>query len=258
VLELSVKSGASEVESFKKPMVVSIPVGNIEEYTEEELENELTAYIIDEATGEMKAVGGKYNPETKSIEFYRIHLSKYTVLKTKKSFSDLGDSKLKKEINEMLGKGILDDTDKFDPNKKVTKGEFTAWVSRAYGLDMEKYDVAFADVDKDHPYYKEIASALAVGLVTGEEGANFNPDDEIKQEEMAIILARVVEEIDGEGKVENKDAFTASAGDVADWAKDAVAQASKKNVIDLDKFDPKAGIDKENAVESIIKLYKQS
>lgn len=56
-----------------------------------------------------EAVGGVYNPITQSVEVLRSHFSKYTVMMPSLKYSDV-DAKhwANKEINQLLGKGILD------------------------------------------------------------------------------------------------------------------------------------------------------
>lgn len=264
VLELEVFEGDDEVAQFNRPMDVSIPVGDLLEqgYTEEEIQNEFTVVIIDEATGEAKPVGGWYNPATGCIEFKRIHLSKYTVLKTKKAISAADNSWAKKEINALLGKGVIEDEKNFEPEQNLSREEFASWVSNAYGLDMDNVVVAFTDVDVTNPYYKDIAAAYQQGLLNGKGDGTFDPKGEISREEMAVLLARVLEQYEGTGETTTT-AYLGQyqdAGGVSDWAADGVSQVTKQGLFsgnEAGEFDPKASITKEQAAAVLYRMYTQ-
>ncbi|GKT36582.1 S-layer homology domain-containing protein, partial [Aduncisulcus paluster] len=80
-------------------------------------------------------------------------------MQSNKSFADVENSWAKDEINELLGKGIIDETASFDPEETITREEFTTWVARAYGLVDDEADAPFTDLPQDHDHYSELASA---------------------------------------------------------------------------------------------------
>ncbi len=108
-------------------------------------------------------------------------LSKYTVMQSQKSFSDVDNSWAKDEINELLGKGIVDETSTFQPKSQVTREDFTTWVAKSYGLTKDDLEVPFEDVPKDHPHYSEISTAYEQGIISGKSAESLILKDTLQE-----------------------------------------------------------------------------
>ncbi|BEP30382.1 S-layer homology domain-containing protein [Helicovermis profundi] len=246
--------------SFKKPIELTFKLDNLGmNLTKEEKKKYLVVHRLNEKTGEWEPVGGRYDPITDSITTYRFGLSKYTVLKTTKHFSDVDNSWAKDEINEMLGKGILDKKDTFNPDAKVTRAEFTAWIVRAYNLDENGEGKEFKDVDKDSPYYKEIKLAYENGLINGTGDGNFNPDKEMTREEVGTLIASALTKYEGNVKNSSMANDLAKYDDndnTSDWSKDSLALLDELQIMDnKDGLKPKSDITKEEAVAMLHGIY---
>ena len=90
VIEIKASEGEKEISNFKKPMEVYIDVSTLDtsKMTQDEIDD-LTVYIYNEENKSWEPVGGTFDPKTNSIKVFRIHFSKYTVMKSNKSFSDI-------------------------------------------------------------------------------------------------------------------------------------------------------------------------
>lgn len=84
----------------------------------------------------------------------------------------------------------------FKPNQNITRGEFIKLCFEAGGLDFSMKRPKYVDLNKEHPYYKEIVFASGTGIVTGYNNANgtmsFKPDGEITRAEIATIVNRIL------------------------------------------------------------------
>lgn len=81
--------------------------------------------------------------------------------------------------------GIMDEN--FKSEEYMTRAEFTALAIKAMDKDNMPYgDVTYSDVDEENPYYREIAIAQRLGILSSAE--KFEPDKLITYEEAAKIL----------------------------------------------------------------------
>lgn len=120
------------------------------------------------------------------------HFSKYALLEYDKDFSDLKSDHwafltVKQLAAKQLVQGVT--ADHFDPNKSVTRAEFTAMLVRVLGLKGQT-EAVFADVATDKWYAEAVGLARQAGIVTGQNSLQFEPDAKISRQEMAAMLAR--------------------------------------------------------------------
>ena len=84
----------------------------------------------------------------------------------------------------------------FKPNQNITRGEFIKLTFEAGGLEFSMKRPNFTDLDKNHPYYKEIVFASGTGIVTGYNNGDgtmsFKPDGEITRAEIATVVNRIL------------------------------------------------------------------
>lgn len=223
--------------------------------------NQMAIVRMDEVTGEQVLVGGQYDPLTGQISCFRDHLSKYTVVKSNKTFADVDDSWAKTEINALLNKGVIKKTDKgFEPTAKMTREELVGWIAKTYGLKEKDISLSFKDVDKSSPYYKEIAAAYELGIISGKDGQTFDPKGTVTREEVATVVMKAKKTLEGEKMVKEIEATIAKAKDkdkVSSWAKESVATATEKGILTADagNVKPKSEVTKEEAADIIYKAY---
>lgn len=113
-----------------------------------------------------------------------------------KTFEDLNSvSWAKKSIEYLAGRDIIKgksiNPNIFAPNDKITRAEFINLV--VISLQFNKTPVGtFEDVKPEHWFYKNVMIAKNMGIVSGIGNNLFYPNEPIKREDMAVILARAL------------------------------------------------------------------
>ena len=112
------------------------------------------------------------------------------------------------------------------PDKSITRAEFVTILVRAMGLQKQPNAKIFTDVTSDQWYYDSVIIAASNGIVNGMSEKNFEPNREVRRDEIATMLVRAYENsIDFVGQPKQ---FT----DVAiDWAKSYIDKASRAGII---------------------------
>jgi len=112
----------------------------------------------------------------------------------------------------------------FRPDQAITRAEMAALLARLSPERAEAAETAYADVTAGHWAADAIRRATAAGLMKGDTGGTFRPDDTITRAEMATIAARWLALTGGtEGG-----SFADAAGH---WASDAIAAVQHAGVI---------------------------
>ena len=159
-----------------------------------------------------------------------------------------------KPINEFVKKGYLNgyENGEFKPDDPVTRAEFVKIVLTALGI--EKGGVSgFLDVAEDAWYAPYIAAAAKNGLIRG-YGDMFSPNDIITRQDAAVILARYI------GASATEDISFSDAGEIAEYAKDAVALLSQKSIVngyDDNTFRPAGKITRAETVQVVYSLLEK-
>lgn len=95
--------------------------------------------------------------------------------------------------------------------------------------DVIENDVPFPDVAPDAPYAEAVAELYQLGIMTGDNNGNFNPDSTISRAEAATVICRLMGMED-----EAKNATGSAFLDVPSthWAVGYVAKAAELGIID--------------------------
>lgn len=84
----------------------------------------------------------------------------------------------------------------FKPNQNITRSEFIKLAFEAGGLEFSMKRPNYTDLNKSHPYYKEIVFASGTGIVTGYNNGDgtmsFKPDGQITRAEIATVVNRIL------------------------------------------------------------------
>jgi hypothetical protein len=148
-----------------------------------------------------------YNLQAEKEYYYRVRAFKgtsyttysnivYTVTNIAKTFSDLNSVPWAKKAIENLAewdiiKGKSSSQNIFAPNDKITRAEFISIVVTSLKFNGTPVGT-FEDVKPEHWYYKNVMIAKNVGIVSGIGSNLFYPNEPIKREDMAVILARAM------------------------------------------------------------------
>ncbi len=114
--------------------------------------------------------------------------------KYKNKFTDMNDYWWAMDaVNELASKGIIKGRSEteFDPDSYITRADNTVLLLRVLGKTADFND-NFADVYPNKYYYKEIGMAKALGIASGVGDNCFDPDAQIKRQDMATLAYRVL------------------------------------------------------------------
>lgn len=117
-------------------------------------ETAVTVFWLKE-DGSVQAVGGIYDPASKTARFFTTHFSTYFAKESVADFEDTKDHWARKEIGALAGKGIIKGKSEgiFDPDANITRAEFVALMTRAMGYgENHGYTVPFMDVRENDWY----------------------------------------------------------------------------------------------------------
>jgi len=208
---------------------------------EEEWEAAITGLYEIMEDGKLRYAGGRMSDGLLTVAM-PIEGS-FIILSYEKQFADVPVKHWAYDtIRELAAKGLVNGISKerFSPEGKVTRAEFTAMLARLLGLE-QKSQISFTDVASDSWYTDAVAAAVQAGIVNGKSASAFEPLANIKREEMAVMLMRAYafarsQEAGEFGSVPFTDMNQAS-----DWAQAAIAAAYGSGLIkgrSADQFDP--------------------
>lgn len=151
-------------------------------------------------------------------------------------FSDIGDlpGHYQEAIIDLANRSVLIGTDKnnFDPHTSISR----AMVAQVlYRLANDKTYVNpsdFTDVSPTNWFYTAVNWANEKGLVRGFKGKTFKPNKSITNEELAVILARAIENLElktSNINSINKDNYKF----LSDWNRDGIVKMLELGLMDF-------------------------
>ncbi|WP_218834982.1 IPT/TIG domain-containing protein [Paenibacillus sp. E222] len=149
----------------------------------------VTTKKLEFVAAEKKQIDGKWVVKIKSYSN-----SVYVVAQNTVSFADVQQHWSKSDVDLAAAKGLVEGVGGglYDPNKAVTRAEFTAMLVRALGRGASDKDIApYNDVKPGTWYSGEVSTAKELGLLTFVKGNSFTPNQPLTREEMASMLAAV-------------------------------------------------------------------
>src|SRR5450759_178967 len=148
------------------------------------------------------------------------------------AFDEITALAAKKVVN-----GYADGT--FKPEGKVTREEFAKMIVVAKGLALVKPAKAtFTDVASSRWSYGYIQAAAKAGYIQGIGGGKFAPASQIKRQDMAILLVRVLGQQGAANAIKEPIAFSNDEDKIGTYAIGAVTIAVRPRVqlLTCDKF----------------------
>jgi hypothetical protein len=134
-------------------------------------------------------IGGAYYAVINSLTN-----STYTVIWHPVEYADVAGHWAEDAINDMGSRLVVTggEDGNFEPDRTVTRAEFTAFVIRALGLGAGSGENGFADLPQSGDFSAYIDTAVAYGLVTGYGSGMLAPDDVITREQAMVIISRAM------------------------------------------------------------------
>lgn len=150
-------------------------------------------------------------------------------VKTSVLFSDIDDHWAKEWIQNAINLGFVSgyEDETFKPDRTITRAEFSTLLNNAMKIEITE-KLNFSDVNDNEWFYKEVQKSVAAGFFSGYENNTFRPNNPIKREEVAKVVAGAITtgNIDGEGATLLNDYNT-----IQEWAKTSVNTVYNKGYI---------------------------
>ena len=144
-------------------------------------------------------------------------------------FSDIDGHWAKEWIESAVDLGFVSgyEDGTFKPERTITRAEFSTMLNNAIQIEITE-KLNFSDVRESDWFYNEIQKSVAAGFFSGYENNTFRPNNPIKREEVAKVVAGAITtgNIDGEGATLLKDYNT-----IQEWAKESVNTVYNKGYI---------------------------
>ncbi|HEX3028222.1 MAG TPA: cadherin-like beta sandwich domain-containing protein, partial [Clostridia bacterium] len=180
-------------------------------------------------------IDGKYYAKINSLTN-----STYSVIWNPVTFEDVQKHWGKEDVEDMASRLVMDGVskDKFMPDQKATRAEFTDAVIRALGLKRSGAGKKiFTDVGGKHEYYDSITIAYEYGILKGDGKGKCNPDAYITRQEAMTILSRamIVAKMDVTASSKEIKKFLSGYKDgnkVSTWAKTAVVVCIRDGIVE--------------------------
>lgn len=174
------------------------------------------------------------------------YIMTYSVKSNPVFFNDLaGFDWSVNKIKVLASKGIIKGkaSGVFDPESYITRAEVAALLSRMLKLKEQTDTMIFTDVFEEDWFCEEVHAAYDSGLIKGMGNNTFDPDGLITQEEVLLILSRVLL---NNGYYSFKDVESLglfARNEVSVWALDEIGVSVHRGAyqdIPLNEIQPKA------------------
>lgn len=150
------------------------------------------------------------------------------------NFNDLSDfSWAEEEINALYEKKIVSGVGngKFEPQRNITREEYTTMIVIAFGYYNENDDVKFDDVDEKSWAYPYIASAVKNNIISGKSEACFGLGDGITREDMTVIAFRALKRYGYVFDDNKTGSIFNDSQNISEYAKEAVNALEREGII---------------------------
>jgi len=208
-------------ESLFEPVAIRLP------YQQEALDDTLTVMKIDEY-GKMVPFGGYFNGQT--VTFYTDEPGHYQVVSNPVSFDDFAPSEGwgTRKVERLASCGIIGGRGDgiYDPDGTITRSEFATLVTKMLKYDETTPGFSFDDVAEDAWYAPYVNTAYTFGIMSGRTKNTFDPEGAITQEEILIVLSKILESYEIErGDEEGNYGYNLKTENASSWAKDYIETA---------------------------------
>ncbi|MEK4003320.1 polysaccharide lyase family 8 super-sandwich domain-containing protein [Paenibacillus sp. FSL H3-0333] len=173
------------------------------------------------------------------------------------SLTDIAGHWAEASILEAVKQGIITGypNSSFQPNRNVTRAEFTVMLAKALKLQNTEAALSFKDSDRIGSWAKTaVAQAVALGIIQGDNNSNFRPDAPMTRAEMAVMLARALHL----APVARSAGFTDDR-DIPAWAVGAAAEMKKSGLMQgkgNNSFFPKAAATRAETVTVLLRMLE--
>ncbi|REK69267.1 S-layer homology domain-containing protein [Paenibacillus paeoniae] len=230
VYDFSLSVDGTTTTTFNRPVVIILPLIDTTGLDTELLS---TAKILESG---LEFHGGRVT-DTSVIES-RDSFSSYVVVENKVTFGDIAhvSSWAGRAIEVVAAKGAINGKADgvFDPNANVTRAEFAKMLVRALDLENGSATENFSDVNANDWFAPYVAAAAEKGIIKGKSATKFDPSAPIKRAEMATMITRALQLVNGSNDVADIEAALAKFADanqINETLRAGVAFAANKDIV---------------------------
>ena len=172
-------------------------------------------------------------------------------------FTDMdGAAWAKAAVKALYEKGIVSGktNTEFYPNNAVTRAEFAKLLVMCKNALVKDNTQYFNDVAENSWYFDYVNSAYLINAVKGDDNGNFNPNDKITRQDMAVMIYRAMNMSDAD-----LPDFTDS-DEISDYAVNAVGALYSKGIVSgmgNGSFAPRDFATRAQAAQMIYKLISK-
>lgn len=158
------------------------------------LDRDLLGVYQVQSDGSLVYRGGHGVEGNPYLEFALPGDGSYIVLEYRADFADLAGHWAARDVEIMAARHIAAGVGegRFEPDREITRAEFTSFLQRVLGLPASGAAAGFSDVPPEAWYAPSVAAAVRAGLVHGYEDKTFKPDNPVTRAEMAAMLANAL------------------------------------------------------------------
>ena len=169
----------------------------------------------------------------------------------------------KDAVNDMASRLVVFNADTFEPNKAITRADFTEYIVRALGLYREGsiYENIFKDISATETRTLAILIAKEYGIVSGYTDGTFRGDNLITREEAMVMYQRAMKISNLNGTDKEKYLTYMDYTDVSGWAETSVKEVIAAHVFKgttATTISPKSHLTYAEAVQAIKNLLVES
>lgn len=174
------------------------------------------------------------------------------------AFSDISDVPWAAEsIKALYEKGVINGVSQgvFEPHRSVTREEFVKMAAKLFELKQSAKDISFDDVSADDYFADSVYAAAESGIING-YGRRFGVGESISRQDAAVIAYRLILH---SGRTLGGTVLDFNdSGDIADYARDAVAHLAASAVINGNggAFNPLGSASRAEAAKILYETWK--
>ena len=223
-------TGASAVSSINDRTEGAVSLAWVGSKLTSEKTAMLTLYFKTEGDAAFTAEGNGIYAGTEAVEVAAGSVDLSAV-----PFKDIAGHWAEDDIVKAYYAGLVNgmEEDLFGPEVTLTRAMFVTMLYRMAGApEVESTETGFTDVPAGKYYAEAVAWGVEAGVVNGMSATVFAPNQKITREQMAAMLYRYAEKVDGRDVSARADLSSFTDGEtVSDWAKDAVAWAVSEEIL---------------------------
>lgn len=164
-------------------------------------------------------------------------------------------------VTALKNKGVISGNENgdFEPERTVTREEFTKMVVQITGLELIPGGSKFSDVSADDWFAPYVNAAVEKEIINGISENLFGTGSEISRRDMAVIIDRAIKAKGEALSAKREYAAFADEAEIADYAKEAIKTLYCAEVINgrgEGKFDPNGSATRAEAAKIIYEAFK--